>query len=1615
MLGKIPEIVKPKEEEKEAKDENEKNKEEKKEEKPEKGFRKVMEIQILYDLQDQCKKALDDIPYPEFIDMTKEPLPPPKLEQIVKKPAIRQPKNQVTKFKILTPIPLTPEEIAEEEEKEKENQKEEDAKKDEEEEKKEGEESESKKDEEKKERFKKEERSRWIIYPDKKQKLFVKFFSENIGNFEDTLNFEIVGSNKHFPLKVTGEAEFPQLSDYFKSVFTFYKKTRPVEPPECYVSKQYIISENVFDFGSLLIGKDPEKRHTETIMRKVNSTNLRMSNKGKFPLHVDFAFRSSAEGSQSPFIIEPNSIDLGIGETKDDVILWAFPTEAKLIKDELICVIKDNPNPVVFNLMCTGAMPMVELEKEVIEFERLRLNQDATQVIKIKNTGSIPIKWNLEGLEEMPTEFLITTTSGIINPSKSIDIDVKFTSISQKTLEHDLTLQIQDNEGMGQSQEPKTIKLTAEAFEIDYEIVYEDEKNLVDFEDVRVGGARRKKFTLINKGLYSIKYVVNLKRRQTRELFSVEPMRGELESNDTIEIYMTFKSNRELKLKNDNQSSDVVIHIIEGKTDELYKQIPVGYVVNAVYSVYTITPFKNINFGPMQYGESKLKTFEIRNEGLFEFDYIIWDYNDEERRKSIKDQRAQEMEDMGKVEEIPVDPKDKKKGKEDKKIIKKEEKKAKVVKGGKKDAKALAEGSLKISQFILNPSNGGVRPGESAVIEATFEAEGAAFYNCDLAIDISCRNPADNPNGIPYSLAAESCMPGINTEDFQSIFEEQAVLTSLDPSVNTQSIITKSIYAIEENVFWFGTHIATKATTGITEKFKIFNTNKIPCTVTFSVEPRTNSKSEGFAFEVSPDSAKIQPHEYTYVKVIFSPTSMMTYGGIFEAVVENGDPKSKSGKLKFELRGEGVMPSLLLEKPKAINEKGIAVLEFKKTRLGKCSQETLVLKNEGQVPATVQFEQLSSEVFQLLAPLSSTILPKSYLSVEFKYNPKTANDDEYQASYSTMHNPFENQKLLLMGTGYEELLVFENLPEGYEEELKIGDCFIEKPVKFTFQISSRSTSTLKFEWINNFSELKFIPSIGHLKAGATKDITAIFKSNESKKIEAEPVLCQVTEIKQKGAFEDWDDTYTQTILVRPSELNFRKQKKEEEEQNKRDEAEVIIAGFKGESLKGKPGKKEAKKDMKKEIKKDLKQKKAKENKKEKTEEIVIDEKEEANIEFEETLKEPDSEEVGDKKKIGLKISAIVDAPSYECAENEIIFKPTLMFQSRSYKFTVKNTSLISLEFICKITNAENGVIDPGPYNIIPKKGSISAGCDETFIVNFSPMEAEDSFPRLLVFNIKNLNKDLKPLIIELNGTSERPVCHFELPPSKYKEKKEKDMAPIDQKYSIIEFESLGTKVRNVRKFMVINPTNQGYEFEWIEEEEKSKPNERAMFRCLTKKGTILGGKKFEMMFEYTPDTVGKHESFWQFKINSEKIIQFFIVVGMVVEPIVLFETTKINFGPLLIGGKNREVVKLINQEHLPFPFNFDRQSIKGSQDDGDSLSVKPISGVVNPQSHVEVEIIFRPKFEKSYNYNLVCNVKHKARPLNINVKGVGYKLLHEVKVDNLNAPLLSKEPFPFNF
>jgi hypothetical protein len=87
-------------------------------------------------------------------------------------------------------------------------------------------------------------------------------------------------------------------------------------------------------------------------------------------------------------------------------------------------------------------------------------------------------------------------------------------------------------------------------------------------------------------------------------------------------------------------------------------------------------------------------------------------------------------------------------------------------------------------------------------------------------------------------------------------------------------LINSNVFYFEEKTFNYGTMVPSKYPDGVTEKFKIINANKIPCTVNFKVSNRAKSLNEPCVFSVKPDSKHIMPHEHMYVECNFKPTIM---------------------------------------------------------------------------------------------------------------------------------------------------------------------------------------------------------------------------------------------------------------------------------------------------------------------------------------------------------------------------------------------------------------------------------------------------------------------------------------------------------------------------------------------------------------------------------------------------------------------------------------------------------------------------------------------------------------------------------------------------------------------
>jgi hypothetical protein len=326
-----------------------------------------------------------------------------------------------------------------------------------------------------------------------------------------------------------------------------------------------------------------------------NKYRLRITNNGKYKLEAAFTLASTlptedgGSGEKSPFRLgvrteKPkspespesektvewlDSMQLEVDETKE-LTVFAYPEQARLYKDEIVCLLKDNPNPTIFSIQALGAEPGVEVDQEVVAFDRLLLGKKLTKTLTLKNVCPIPANWQLGGVTALQSEFSVSHTAGTLAPYQEQVVEVTFEAVQEDKFEPQLTLEVTDTEGRGVQQEARAIKLQAEAFKISPTVIIgngKDDSQLLDYEKVRVGEPKENSITIRNDGKYPIKYNFTRKRKQTREIFTVEPEADELKPQEEKTITVRFLSQREIKLRTTASSApDLVLNILEGES-----------------------------------------------------------------------------------------------------------------------------------------------------------------------------------------------------------------------------------------------------------------------------------------------------------------------------------------------------------------------------------------------------------------------------------------------------------------------------------------------------------------------------------------------------------------------------------------------------------------------------------------------------------------------------------------------------------------------------------------------------------------------------------------------------------------------------------------------------------------------------------------------------------------------------------------------------------------------------------------------------------------------------------------------------------------------------------------
>ncbi|XP_067276661.1 hydrocephalus-inducing protein homolog isoform X2 [Pseudorasbora parva] len=1425
---------------------------------------------------------------------------------------------------------------------------------------------------------------RWIVPPNGAVTLRIRFYSSVLGKFDQTFSFEVMGTKRCYQLHCRGICAYPSISRDPKIVFAHCKK---ILLPESGLQKTYIIQSDLYEFGPLLCGKTRDRfkegKYPENMEKFV------IHNNSKMKAEINFCFEHDAKAIT--FLLDPPNMTLEANERKV-LMVWAYPNTPKHIEDKVVCCIKGNPEPVVFRLSCVGVRPELELDLKLLQFDKTPPYRKETRSLRLRNNTLLPAAWRLRGLEMLGDEFSVSQNQGIIMPHSDFSLHMYFIPKNPVKLKRSICLEVSDVENiLGIVQHSENIQITAEAYDIAVDItIPEDSDGSLDFGTIKVSEEVKRSIKLENKGKYDIAFKFTLEATEPgmpdlSSIFSISPLKGCLRPNNKpSNVQIIYHHNKEISIRD---SPILCCQVIEPNLEggETINTIPIKVTVQALFSKYSISPTNDINFGPLVYGSRKKQTLTVENKGNFEMRFYI-------RLCKNAPVHAQKR---GLVSKKPS--KDN--------YATKPSSASELRHTMQNEFGVATMIHLTCGVFSLSPCVGVVAPGAQQVVTVDCKAEHVGSWEECLAIDITDRDPSDHPDGIPYKLVTEVCMPGIASTDIASIFEEHRICKNSSMLQCEQYRDSMGVYVQDENKFVFNNVLVGQSAKA---KFRLTNPGKVSCDLTLAIKTvKTTVLSTAEVFELSPTKMCIPSYSYAFATVTFSPLAMHTYQAVFEAVLKvtpSQTPAQRPKALVFDLMGEGNLPCISVLRPVQRTNRGQPVLQFKRLLVGRGQTLPFVIKNNGNVPAQVSIVlQYHLEVFTLkAAPGTVCRLASSHIEsnpgkeaqpahvaslilmtgqqAEFQvgFHPKVAQKFEASMKLMVKDNQYDQTVVQLVGEGYHDIIILDNIGSKVQQNsidspsdlLDFGDCHVGRTYQESLTMTNPSSSkVLRFEWLPNGPQLSFSPQIGHLHAECSKVVTVTFCSEQPVVLNAQTIKCKLSSITFQQPVDqvpDWDDCHRTVKWVDADKLS--------QQPNKR----KVVA----------------------------------------------------------TDPEPPHSVVeNSSREMELMVSATCDFFKYQCDTGPIRFKDTMLYQTRVFKLQMENKGSVKLEYSWQVlietfgktvTCFENrgktsrsaqgsrtperpasslqsvsslllGDPELPPFSVDPSIGFISPGVSQTFLIRFTPLEVAE-FEASLICSIPNLKDEQSP-VITVSGRSLLPYCHFHLKDSDYLTGNRRNLEPhsaltVDPNTRVIEFTSVGIGTSVRREFGIINPTNKPYSFIWRCEDSGKSP-----FNCLTPNKSIQPGKEVKASFEYQVLDLDLVESFWTFLIPEHNLSLPFLLVGTANEPVVYIDRPHLNLGSLLLGFEAHQTVFVVNGEDQPFHFMVQESSCH-SEGYLDSLVVDPMEGTVPPKDKIPMVIRINPTREGHMAFNLVVTVRKKFQSLTMNVKGECYSMNAHVRYES---------------
>ncbi|XP_068025928.1 hydrocephalus-inducing protein homolog [Melanerpes formicivorus] len=995
---------------------------------------------------------------------------------------------------------------------------------------------------------------RWVVPAQGQVVLQVHFSSALLGSFEQRLHFELLGTKRPYQLHCRGTCLYPSISQEPREVFP---RCRQSKAADAIISKQYVLSTGMFHFGPLLCAKARDR--SKAVLQDDNCEQLSICNVSPWEAEVHFSFERG--GSGGTFLLEPASMQLGPKE-KQELSIWAYPTSPGLVEDSLICCIKGNPEPVVFHLCCQGVQVKLGVSPKQLHFNRVLLHSEHSRSLLLRNSCPLPVAWRLSGLESLGEGFSVSQRQGTVGPRSELAVQLCFRSTKALGVEKKIRLEVSDAENVQGVVQVENIEVVAEAYEVALNITLpEGADGCVNFGVLEVLGSAKQVLTLRNQGQCKLAYRFRLRPTDpgSRDLAShltVQPQQGLLPASEhPVPVQLLFHPQREISIED---KAILLCQVLEPKLragGEPIASIPVRLSARAVFSQYSISPAALLDCGAMASGTRRACSFLLQNRGLLPFQFLIC-----------------------RAEQAAAEPTKKRKFSDSHKQGSSSGRSA-AAKQSKpllpKETKPSVKARLTLGMFTVSPAFGSILPGEQQLVTVDCAAELPGPCQEQLLIDISNRDPRDNPLGIPYTLLAESCLPAFVADDLEAIFEGHQICSSSNLCQVLQTVQEQQgVFLTDENKFIFTNVLVGHQATA---RFKICNVNRIPCHVLLSIKPSPSKlkSHSGQVFEVDPVRLSVPSCSQAFATVTFTPRKVKSYHCTFEASldVHTSPAAVRAQSLSFEISGEGKLPEVRVLRPALKDRRGNPLLLFRRLLLGAWEKLPLVLQNSGPVPAQVLLDLLDEEgVFFLKArpstkclyqavgmkdsageerkPHTASLLLQRGQTAEFEvvFKPTLAQRLEGKLHLSVLDNPSETT-IRLLGEGYEADFTLDNiqglvadreeqkLPESSLEEdsleadpgdhIQFGFCPVGTPCTVTFTIANRSRGqALRFQWLPE-PPFHFCPQVGHLHAGCVKDITVTLQSEVEVTFKKHPVKCQVSRISFQLPPEevpDWDDS-----------------------------------------------------------------------------------------------------------------------------------------------------------------------------------------------------------------------------------------------------------------------------------------------------------------------------------------------------------------------------------------------------------------------------------------------------------------------------------------------------------